>query len=401
MPLADDTVAEQTNQAMVDRMIAEGALYSDAVIKAFRATPRHRFIDRIFQFDRQKGQWQERIADTTSLQWLSLVYSDRALTTAIGGNTSDALPVSSSSQPSLMGQMLQDMRLSPGHRVLEIGAGTGYNAALLAHIVAPGEVISIDVDPDVLSRAWANLRAFPERRIRLHPADGRAGFPAEAPFDCIIVTAATNDLEPAWLQQVKDGGVLLVPLVISPGLEYIVCGRVEGGIFHGRITRAAYFMPLRGAGEGRRRDDSTTFARQCQQTTTAPWANWFQRRITRLGWLGFIQSLALFSWLHGCNIYYDAQEEGVGEYIIEDSPSGEWCRFSKEKWQTSGQGGAALAQRLWRAFLDVGGPWPTEYDIQAAPKLPLPTEANVFFQCGPRCHRTWRIRDQRNRPGWL
>ena len=67
----------------------------------------------------------------------------------------------------------------PGQRVLEIGAGTGYNAALLAHVVGPGRS-SVDVDREVLAEAWDHLRAFPERRVTFQHADGRAGYPAGA-----------------------------------------------------------------------------------------------------------------------------------------------------------------------------------------------------------------------------
>src|SRR5262249_22095473 len=130
-------------------------------------------------------------------------------------------PISSSSQPSLMAQMLEDLRLEPGLRVLEIGAGTGYNAALLAHLVGPDRVTSLDVDREVLSEAWDHLRAFPDRGVGLRHADGRSGWPEGAPFDRIMVTAATPDLEPAWLEQLAEGGLLLAPLALAPGLAYL------------------------------------------------------------------------------------------------------------------------------------------------------------------------------------
>ena len=149
------------------------------------------------------------------------------------------MPTSSSSQPSRMAQMLEDLQPSPGQRVLEIGAGTGYNAALLAHIVGPKRVITVDVDRDVLSEAWDHLRAYPERGVELKHADGRYGYPEAAPYDRIMVTAATPDLEPAWMEQLTAGGLLLAPLSLAPGLAYLVRGGMNGGIFQGRPTRAA------------------------------------------------------------------------------------------------------------------------------------------------------------------
>src|SRR5205807_3882795 len=105
-------------------------------------------------------------------------YSDHALVTHVSpaGREGPGLPISSSSQPSLMAQMLEDLRLEAGQRVLEIGAGTGYNAALLAHVVGPGRVVAIDVDRGVLAEAWDHLRAFADRQVDLRHTDGRAGF---------------------------------------------------------------------------------------------------------------------------------------------------------------------------------------------------------------------------------
>ena len=126
-----------------------------------------------------------------------------------------------------MAQMLEDLGLAPGLRVLEIGAGTGYNAALLARVV--GAVVSIDVDREVLADARRHLEAFPDRRVELHHADGRLGWPAGAPFDRIQVTAAAEDLEPAWLEQLAPGGVVQAPIDLGPGLAWIVQGVVRDG----------------------------------------------------------------------------------------------------------------------------------------------------------------------------
>src|SRR5262249_12551447 len=142
--------ADLANQHMVDRLIAEGSLWEDSIIAAFRATPRHRFLDRVFRYVHKESQWRELLTREPTPSQVRLLYSDRALVTGLrrSGRGEPELPISSSSQPSLMAQMLQDLRLARGHRVLEIGAGTGYNAALLAHVVGPDCVTTIDVDRD-------------------------------------------------------------------------------------------------------------------------------------------------------------------------------------------------------------------------------------------------------------
>jgi len=103
---------------------------------------------------------------------------------------------------------------------------------------AAGE-LPTEVWLDVLAQAADNLHAFSERGVTLQRADGRCGVPEAAPFDRIMVTAATPDLEPAWLDQLAERGLLLAPLALAPGLAFVVRGSVANGVFHGRLTRAA------------------------------------------------------------------------------------------------------------------------------------------------------------------
>src|SRR5262249_41439651 len=160
------------------------------------------FIDRVFQYQRKHNRWREILTRDADPEELPLIYADRALITQVHKDraTGSVTPTSSSSQPSLMAQMLADLNLCRGQRILEIGAGTGYNAALLAHVSGPELVTAVDVDRDVLSQAWAHLQNFPDRGVDLRHADGRHGYAEQAPFDRIMVTAATPDFEPSWLE---------------------------------------------------------------------------------------------------------------------------------------------------------------------------------------------------------
>src|SRR5947208_8950293 len=119
------TAAERANQEMVDRLIAQEALWSPRLIAAFRQTPRHRFLERIHQHGRD-GSWRE--VDVTPLgpSEIALVYSDRALTTRLSPASSGAPPVaiSSSSQPTLIAKLLEVVRPAPGRRPLEVGCCT-------------------------------------------------------------------------------------------------------------------------------------------------------------------------------------------------------------------------------------------------------------------------------------
>src|SRR5262249_33980353 len=148
------------------------------LVAAFRATPRHRFLARVYHYAPRDGGWHEVATGPPGKGELRLLYSDRALTTRLSEAAPGrpAVPISSSSQPSLMAQMLEDLRLAPGQRVLEVGAGTGYNAALMAHVA--GSVVSVEVDRRVLAEAEGHLAAFPDRAVTFLHADGREGWPA-------------------------------------------------------------------------------------------------------------------------------------------------------------------------------------------------------------------------------
>jgi protein-L-isoaspartate(D-aspartate) O-methyltransferase len=394
--------AEQANQEMVDRLIAEGALWSRSLIAAFRTTPRHHFLDRVFQYHRKRSRWRELVTRDPGPEELQVVYSDRALITHLSPHRVPGLgtPISSSSQPSLMAQMLEDLKLAPSLRTLEIGAGTGYNAALLAHVVGPGLVTSIDVDRNVLSEAWDHLRAFAERGVDLKHADGRSGFMDKAPFDRIIVTAASPDLEPAWLEQLSAQGLLLAPLALAPGLAYVVRGTVTEGVFHGRLTRAAYFMALRTEGDTGESTETPLPPTAELRTVPAPWAGWFDRRRLRSSWIGFIQSLAFYGLLRGLDVHYQTLPSGEIMFGVQDGDC--ICWLGANKWQVAGDSGRDLGWSLWRAFLDSGGPRPTEFHLQASlyKELP-PSRRKGHYRKALRCHQRWEQIESPDRPGWL
>jgi protein-L-isoaspartate O-methyltransferase len=396
------SAAEQAHQEIVDRLIAEGALWSRPLIAAFRATPRHHFLDRVFQYQPKRDRWREVVTRDPGPEELAIIYSDRALITHLSRDSRPGFgtPISSSSQPSLMAQMLEDLKLAPGLRTLEIGAGTGYNAALLAHLVGSGLVTSVDVDRNVLSEAWDHLRAFSERRIELKHADGRSGYPAQAPYDRIMVTAATPDLEPAWLEQLSEHGLLLAPLALAPGLAFVVCGKVSEGVFHGRPTRAAYFMALRAEGDTGEAAERPSPPTSELRNFPAPWAAWFDRKRPRTNWLGFIQSLALYGLLRGLEVHYQTLPSGETTFGVHDGDC--VCWLGVHYWHFSGDSGRDLGWALWRAFLDAGGPRPTDFRLLASPDKELrPGCDEGHWRQGVRCRQWWERIEPSDRPGWL
>jgi protein-L-isoaspartate(D-aspartate) O-methyltransferase len=221
-----ETGAQERNEQLVSQLESSGALHDAAAATAFRAVLRHHFLPG---------------------HPLDEVYEDTAIMTKIGDS---GLPVSSSSQPAIMAIMLQQLDLKPGHRVLEVGAGTGYNAALMAHLVGgDGRVVTLDVDPELCRQARANLAAAGVWDVDVIQADGAGGWPAEAPYDRIMVTAAASDLSPAWLEQLVEEGRLVLPLSLAGPLQLQQC---VAFVRYGRAARSVEvtscgFMPLRGS----------------------------------------------------------------------------------------------------------------------------------------------------------
>ncbi|MFF9483546.1 methyltransferase domain-containing protein [Streptomyces sp. NPDC014676] len=229
--------------ALVREIGASGAFDADPVWReAFAAVPRHLFVPSYYVgvVGGYERRWGENPDPGARERWLRGAYEDTPLAILLR----DGEPLSSSSQPSLMALMLAGLELREGQSVLEIGTGSGYNAALLAHRLGDdGLVTTVDLDPDLTASARRHLDAAGH-----HPAvvtgDGTRGVPARAPFDRIIATCALPSVPRAWLAQCRPGGRILAPF--ATGLVALTvrdAGHAEGSFLH----TPAYFVPLRGA----------------------------------------------------------------------------------------------------------------------------------------------------------
>jgi protein-L-isoaspartate(D-aspartate) O-methyltransferase len=174
---------------------------------------------------------------------LALAYADQSIVT----RHRDGVPASAASQPGIVAAMLELLDPPAGGRVLEIGAGTGYNAALLAALVGPaGRVVTVEIDPEVADEARARLSEAGITNVEVICGDGAAGWPGAAPYDGIIVTAGASDLAPAWTAQLAPSGRLVVPLSIL-GVQQCVAFTRSGGHLRSDGVRECVFMPLTGA----------------------------------------------------------------------------------------------------------------------------------------------------------
>ncbi|MGQ0779301.1 MAG: ATP-grasp peptide maturase system methyltransferase [Pseudonocardiales bacterium] len=204
---------------LAEQLVAAGKLTSAAWRNAVCSVPRHEFVPEVFRQDRldqYDPTWRQ--LDTTTDQghkeWLDQVYSNAALITAVDRTTQSPSLLSTSSMPALMTRMLETLDVHNGHRVLEIGTGTGYNAGLLSHRLGDGNVFSVDIEPDLVELARQRLA-----RLGYHPTllatDGATGLPQHAPFDRIIATCSVPAVPWPWVTQTRPGGVILTDVKIS------------------------------------------------------------------------------------------------------------------------------------------------------------------------------------------
>jgi protein-L-isoaspartate(D-aspartate) O-methyltransferase len=194
--------------------------------EAFKVIPRHVFLPR---------------------ELAAQAYEDTAI---VIKSDAEGLPVSASTQPAIMAVMLEQLGLSAGQRVLEVGTGSGYNAALIAEIVGDaGAVVTIDAEPDLVDQARASLAAVGFARVRVVCGDGADGVADQAPYDRIIVTAGVWDLAPQWLAQLGTGGRIVAPVSIR-GIQLAVA--FENAVTHwaGRSARRCGFIRLTGPSSG-------------------------------------------------------------------------------------------------------------------------------------------------------
>ncbi|WP_433826284.1 protein-L-isoaspartate O-methyltransferase family protein [Actinoplanes sp. CA-015351] len=190
---------EDARRHYLDLIRHDGVRLSPALAKAFGAVPREVFVPE--GFHRRDG----RLVLPADPEFLRAVYSNDVLVTKLRGQK----PISSSSQPSLMAVMIEALDVRPGQRILEIGAGTGYNAALLATLGA--EVTTVDVQDDVADRARTALARAGITGVRVETGDGYTGGP-DGRYDRIIVTVGVAGISPHWMNRLVRDGRIVAPV---------------------------------------------------------------------------------------------------------------------------------------------------------------------------------------------
>ncbi|WP_433547147.1 methyltransferase, FxLD system [Streptomyces sp. CA-294286] len=217
-----ETTADRLRTQLVDKLVAEGDVYSPQIEEAMRTVPRHLFVP-----------------DAP----LDKAYGDAPVNTKLDET---GAPISCASQPSIVGMMLEQLDVRPGQKILELGAGTGFNAALLGHLVGDaGHVTTIDVDQDIVDGARAGLAAASISNVTVILGDGAVGHQKNAPYDRIIATVGAHGIPQAWFNQLAPGGRLLTPIRLRGSVSRSIAFERRGDTWRSVGSKMNTFMPLR------------------------------------------------------------------------------------------------------------------------------------------------------------
>ncbi|MFC4005808.1 methyltransferase domain-containing protein [Nonomuraea purpurea] len=241
-------------KARIDHLIglirAEDGV-SQAVADAIRAVPRHLFIPTVALATPSDGKPFVIDRDANPVGWWDAVYSPHPIVTQLDDGATDIRHgrgdySSSASSPSTVADLLRLADIKPGHRVLEVGTGTGWTAALLSHLVGGhGEVTSIEVDAAVAEQAEKNLSGA-GFQPRLLVGDGALGCADEAPYDRVHVTCGVRTVPYSWVEQTRPGGLIVTPYNPAFGDDHSLRLTVTpDGTAVGRIAGYAGYMLMR------------------------------------------------------------------------------------------------------------------------------------------------------------
>ena len=202
-------------QQLVERIRASTQIRDERILDAFARVPRHEFL----------SEAQSAIA-----------YEDRAVPLDEGQTVS---------QPSMVAIMLSELGCQPTQRALEVGAGSGYAAAVLGQLVR--EVYAIELRPALAARGRANLARSGASNVHLSQGDGSLGVPAHAPYDAILVSAAPHEVPSALLDQLAVGGRIAIPVGDEHAQTLLLGEKNGGGELVWQRSVPCIFVPLVGS----------------------------------------------------------------------------------------------------------------------------------------------------------
>jgi protein-L-isoaspartate(D-aspartate) O-methyltransferase len=226
-------VAKNYNSVLVEELKGQGFIKTSKVEDAFATILRDQFIEHYYEDRESTGHWQlVSPAKIQSESWLKNIYANKPLVVKLA---QFGIPIIGSTAPWLMALMLESLEIQPSMHVLEIGTGTGYNAALIAHIVGRPDLVStIEIDKKFAENARTRIAGCLGEGMTIVVDDGFLGYLPNAPYDRIIATCSHTYIPPSWLDQLSPNGVLIMN----------IRGDMAGGIV--RLTKDSNGIMVKG-----------------------------------------------------------------------------------------------------------------------------------------------------------
>ncbi|WP_432083611.1 methyltransferase domain-containing protein [Streptomyces sp. WAC 04229] len=351
---------------LASALLESGALTTDW-LPAYEAVPRHLFVPDIIWPGRAGMNRQDDrvILAEQPDRWWEAVYRDAPLTTqwddgAYTGPKKGRTPTSSNSMPTMVFTMLTALGAEMGHQVLEIGTGTGWNAALLAHRLGAEQVVSVEADRCTAEGA-RNRLALAGMYPLVHVGDGTQGFRERAPFDRVIATCSVGRVPTAWREQTRPGGLIVTPWGPTYGGEAVARLTVaEDGSASGSFVGSSAFMRM-----------------DVQRKRLPPTCAFLDGREWPAAGVPTVTNLSP-----------DAVGDWIHMFVIGALFPDLFCRVERAE---------GSAYRLW--LMDTGvTSWATADYVDGLSTYPV-------FQCGPRnlwdeLEAAWRWWDGQGRPGF-
>ncbi|GAA3721952.1 methyltransferase domain-containing protein [Streptomyces tremellae] len=349
---------ERMAGVLAERMARRGDWPSRSpwIREAVEALPRHLFAPgRLYHWDGRAYVPVDRRTDPDA--WARLVYADPDA--AAVTQVTEGVPSSSLSCAAVVADMLDSLLLEPGQRVLELGTGTGWNAALLARRAGPGRVTSVEVD-EVLARAARRRVDAAGVPVDVHVADGGLGLPAGAPYHRVIATYAVPRVPWAWVEQCVPGGRIVFPW--GPLGHVALTVAPDGRSASGWVQGLAQFMSARGTGG---RDGAPDYA-AVRGTGPADGERPVHRDLAPLH-AEYSLRFALRVAVPGLRLATAVDEDGVNAWLHDGH--GSWASLTAEPdgTTTARQGGprrlADEVEHAWDQWQALGSPGPREYGM--------------------------------------
>ena len=382
-----ETVVEKHQRQLLDQ--AQHIYYenpiTEATQKAYLTTPRHLFVKRYREWEIK--EWNEVNEDNLESH-LAKLYGDRPL--ILFGDDRDNV-LSTISQPSFVLRMLDMLQLNPGQKVFELGAGSGWNAALIGRLVGPeGRVYSLEIIPDVARMAAATIEQLGIKNVSIIEADGGEGYATGAPYDRAIFTAGAYDLPHHFFKQMKNGGLLLIIIKNEGGGDNLFLLRKTSDHFESLESMTCYFVQMTGKYK----------ITDLDPITLETWSEWPELKehevAKRKFWWGgkgkldFAQrTLGIRSFLNITEPFFKTfKREKTGEQSYEEQYFGLWDKenlslvIAKDDILTS-YGNLIAEQRLMediRSWVNLGMPTAASFELKIYPlDIPLSVSENQWI----------------------